>query len=46
MIHELAHFKIRNHGAEFSTEMQLNITYLDTMPGFDLADVKTVLPNF
>ncbi|NDG31228.1 PLxRFG domain-containing protein, partial [bacterium] len=46
MIHELAHFKIRNHGGDFAKEMQRDITYLSTMPGFDLADVKNSFAKF
>jgi len=46
MIHELAHFKIRNHGSDFAKEMQRDIMYLETMPGFDLADVKNSFAKF
>jgi hypothetical protein len=46
MIHELAHFKVRNHGSDFAKEMQRDIMYLETMPGFDLADVKNSFAKF
>lgn len=46
MIHELAHFKERKHGSDFAKEMQRDIMYLETMPGFDLADVKNSFAKF
>lgn len=46
MIHELGHFKVCNHGSEFAKEMQRVIMYFETMPGFDLADVKNSFAGF
>jgi len=43
MTHELAHFKQRNHGASFATEMQKVVTLLDTHPSFSLQQVKADL---
>jgi signal peptidase I len=43
MIHELAHFKQRNHGAEFASEMQDIMIALETLPGFNLAALKASL---
>ena len=43
MTHELAHFKQRNHGASFATEMQKVVTLLDTHPFFSLQQVKADL---
>lgn len=40
MIHEMAHFRIRNHGGEFASEMQKIMTLLDTHPSFDLQQAK------
>lgn len=43
MIHELAHFRQRNHGAEFASEMQDIMIALETLPGFNLAAMKASL---
>jgi hypothetical protein len=40
MIHELAHFKARNHGAEFASEMQRVMTLLKVYPAIDLDQVE------
>jgi len=40
MIHELAHFKARNHGAEFASEMQKVMTLLKVYPAIDLDQVE------
>ena len=43
MIHELAHFRERNHGAEFVHEMQDIMIALETLPGFNLGALKASL---
>lgn len=40
MIHEMAHFKERNHGSDFANEMQKIMIYLGTYPGIDLRQVE------
>jgi hypothetical protein len=40
MQHELAHFKERNHGADFASEMQKVITLLETSDAFDMFALK------
>lgn len=45
MIHEMAHFKVRNHGGTFASEMQKITTLLDTLPSFDLQGVKSSLAD-
>ena len=40
MIHELAHFKERNHGASFASEMQKVMTLLKVYPAIDLDQVE------
>ena len=40
MIHEMAHFRVRSHGANFASEMQKIMTLLDTHPSFDLQQTK------
>jgi len=40
MIHEMAHYRVRNHGGEFASEMQKIMTLLDTHPSFDLQQAK------
>jgi hypothetical protein len=40
MVHELAHFKQRNHGAEFASEMQRVLTLLKVYPALDLEQVE------
>ena len=40
MQHEMAHFKQRNHGGEFASEMQRINTLLDTHPSFDIFALK------
>lgn len=40
MQHEMAHFKHRNHGAEFASEMQRINALLDTHPSFDIFALK------
>jgi hypothetical protein len=40
MIHELAHFKERNHGASFASEMQRVMTLLKVYPAIDLDQVE------
>jgi hypothetical protein len=40
MIHEMAHFRQRNHGGSFASEMQKIATLLDTHPSFDLQQAK------
>jgi hypothetical protein len=43
MIHELAHFKVRNHYDEFPAEMQKIMVLLGTHPGFDMRQVEQAL---
>ena len=45
MIHELAHFKVRNHGAEFPSEMQKIMVLLEVFPGFDMRQVQKALTD-
>ena len=45
MIHELAHFKVRNHGAEFPAEMQKIMVLLEVFPGFDMRQVQKALTD-
>lgn len=40
MQHEMAHFKHRNHGSEFASEMQRINALLDTHPSFDIFALK------
>ena len=40
MIHEMAHFRVRNHGGAWGNEMQKIMTLLDTHPSFDLQQAK------
>jgi hypothetical protein len=40
MVHEMAHFRVRNHGGSFASEMQKIMTLLDTHPSFDLQQAK------
>ena len=40
MVHEMAHYRVRNHGGEFASEMQKIMTLLDTHPSFDLQQAK------
>jgi hypothetical protein len=40
MVHEMAHYRVRNHGGEFASEMQKIMTLLDTHPSFDLQQTK------
>jgi hypothetical protein len=40
MQHELAHFKERNHGADFASEMQKVMTLLETSDAFDMFALK------
>jgi hypothetical protein len=40
MQHEMAHFKQRNHGGEFASEMQRINALLDTHPSFDIFALK------
>lgn len=40
MQHEMAHFKDRNHGASFASEMQRINVLLDTHPSFDIFAAK------
>ena len=40
MIHEMAHYRQRNHGGSFASEMQKIMTLLDTHPSFDLQQAK------
>lgn len=40
MQHEMAHFKNRNHGASFASEMQRINVLLDTHPSFDIFAAK------
>jgi hypothetical protein len=46
MIHEMAHFRMRNHGGSFASEMQKIMTLLDTHPSFDLQQAKKDLTKF
>jgi hypothetical protein len=46
MIHEMAHFRVRNHGGSFASEMQKIMTLLDTHPSFDLQQAKKDLTKF
>jgi len=43
MLHELAHFKIRSHNADFASEMQHIINVVETSDAFDLQAAKTRL---
>jgi len=43
MIHELAHFKVRDHGAEFPAEMQKIMVLLEVFPGIDMRQVQQAL---
>jgi signal peptidase I len=45
MIHELAHFKVRNHGAEFPSEMQKIMVLLEVFPSFDMRQVQKALTD-
>jgi hypothetical protein len=40
MIHELAHHKVRNHGADFPAEMQRIIIKLESAPSLDIQQLK------
>lgn len=40
MVHEMAHYRVRNHGGDFASEMQKIMTLLDTHPSFDLQQTK------
>jgi hypothetical protein len=40
MIHELAHHKVRNHGAEFPAEMQRILIKLEASKDFDIRQLK------
>jgi site-specific DNA-cytosine methylase len=40
MQHEMAHFKQRNHGSEFASEMQRINALLETHPSFDIFALK------
>jgi hypothetical protein len=46
MIHEMAHFRVRNHGGNFASEMQKIMTLLDTHPSFDLQRTKKDFTKF
>jgi signal peptidase I len=46
MQHELAHYKIRSHDANFASEMQRVINLLDTYPGIDMQKIKDKLTSF
>ena len=46
MIHEMAHYRVRNHGGSFASEMQKIMTLLDTHPSFDLQQAKKDLTKF
>ena len=43
MLHELAHFKVRNHNADFASEMQRVINLVETHDSFDLQAAKARL---
>ena len=43
MLHELAHFKVRSHNADFASEMQRVINLVETHEGFDLQAAKARL---
>lgn len=45
MIHELAHFRVRNHGADFASEMQRVMVLLKIFPSLNLASVEKDLTN-
>jgi len=45
MAHELAHFRVRNHGADFATEMQRVLVLLESAPNSDLGMLKKYLTN-
>jgi hypothetical protein len=45
MVHELAHYKVRNHGAEFPAEMQRIIIMLDTNANFNFHAFKQKVIN-
>ena len=40
MVHEMAHYRVRNHSGRFASEMQKIMTLLDTHPSFDLQQAK------
>jgi hypothetical protein len=46
MVHEMAHYRQRNHGGSFASEMQKIMTLLDTHPSFDLQQTKKDLTKF
>ena len=43
MIHELAHFKVRSHDADFPAEMQKIMVLLETYPNIDMRQVQQAL---
>ena len=43
MLHELGHFRVRTHDADFASEMQRVITLVETHPAFDLQAAKARL---
>jgi hypothetical protein len=45
MAHELAHFRVRNHGADFASEMQRVLVLLESAPNSDLGMLKKYLTN-
>jgi len=45
MIHELAHFRVRSHGADFASEMQRVMVLLKVSPNLNLASMEKNLTN-
>ena len=45
MIHELAHFRVRSHGADFASEMQRVMVLLKVSPSLNLASLEKNLTN-
>ena len=45
MAHELAHFRVRSHGADFASEMQRVLVLLESAPNSDLGMLKKYLTN-
>jgi signal peptidase I len=46
MQHELAHYRVRSHNADFASEMQRVMNLLDTYDGIDMSAVKKKLSAF